>query len=131
MNWISVEDKFPNVDDDYLVYISIDEHGCEVAHLHVINHDHGCHSWFEINGIDEDYITHWMPLPDPPYKHSNAEENATLREQNAKLLAALKEIKELTKYWNNNLPHRMELINGICDQKIAEAEGDTNANKKV
>lgn len=50
------------------------------------------------------------------------EERDILELKNAELLAALKEIKELTKYWNNNLPHRMELINGICDQKIAEAE---------
>lgn len=27
MKWISVEDKFPNVEDKYLVYISIDLDG--------------------------------------------------------------------------------------------------------
>jgi hypothetical protein len=66
MEWISVEDKAPKKNSDFMAYVI---HGAE--HKDDINkgiyqcfEDNGCYipafSYFPV------VVTHWMPLPEPP-----------------------------------------------------------------
>ena len=74
MNWISVKDKLPDCwsqhRDDYgsgylLGYTKFGE--CEITQLWNIKMGDGTYK-YEWEGSDgeEDYITHWMRLPEPP-----------------------------------------------------------------
>jgi hypothetical protein len=58
-NWISVKDRLPTVHDLYLV-----TDGCfqSIAGFNPIR------GWqiLENNAIRAEWITHWMPLPEPP-----------------------------------------------------------------
>lgn len=60
MEWISVEDEKPKADGNYLVFINKRGGIYEVAWF-----DHEI-SYFWIAGAFASYITHWMPLPEPP-----------------------------------------------------------------
>lgn len=70
--WIRVEDGLPKERGLYLVYIPsvnpLDNYSYEVAYFHIIERDEVKRSWFEIEGIYDynNYITHWMTLPEPP-----------------------------------------------------------------
>ena len=63
MNWISVKECLPEDGKEVLVCDTRD------GIIAVLEHDsgeyaspwHGCEYW-----LDEDEITHWMPLPEPP-----------------------------------------------------------------
>jgi hypothetical protein len=60
MDWISVKDRLPEEDDDYLVY-GEDHRGFIFT---------GC-DWFVVDCKDwwnnpHGQVTHWMPLPEPP-----------------------------------------------------------------
>lgn len=81
MKWISVKDRLPSEDGAYLVVVQeTDEKECAYSFV--------THAWFTTRPISfpvpesigwtllyefynfteqmRDYITHWMPLPEPP-----------------------------------------------------------------
>ena len=63
--WISVKDKLPKVDEIVLIYTPKDK----VITSACINPiEYRGTFWFypENNGWNEDEVTHWMPLPEPP-----------------------------------------------------------------
>lgn len=71
--WISVKDKLPKADGEYIVYAQ-DENspsGEGVWYDNVVvvaEYAFGIWWWWD-NGTDFDVtnnITHWMPLPEPP-----------------------------------------------------------------
>ena len=53
-DWISVKDRLPVKDGDYLVYAPA--MGTMIKVLHIIRPQEGFIS----------YVTHWQPLPEPP-----------------------------------------------------------------
>ena len=62
--WIPVEERLPDTDGDYLVWF-YDARCCKVAEYskHTVKERHVW--WFA--GIDRTkFVTHWMPLPEPP-----------------------------------------------------------------
>ena len=56
--WISVEDRLPNIGQNVLTYDGHNRVFCSVRQ----NHQFKIHYtvW------DHDNVTHWMPLPEPP-----------------------------------------------------------------
>ena len=80
--WISVEDRLPDVLDDYLVVVKLKyewetewEYHTDVAGLVLENgYIDGVwdtlHDW---NEGQECHVTHWMPLPEPPKMKGGAE----------------------------------------------------------
>ena len=58
MEWISVEQRLPEVNGPYLIYTDI--RGCENAYYSPLNK-----TWDTDSMINEK-PTHWMPIPDPP-----------------------------------------------------------------
>ena len=66
--WISVEDRLPNKEGDYLVFIvdNLGEARMEVMKLFKwatsFNWSEHMNSWWK----EYNHITHWQPLPKPP-----------------------------------------------------------------
>lgn len=64
-NWISVEDKLPNKDQDVLIY-----KGNHIGDMMYVYTYSGNNEWEDEYGYwsrtDDEGITHWMPLPAPP-----------------------------------------------------------------
>lgn len=62
-NWISVKDKLPQDDSDCLIYDA-------TSNITLVGwYDIGDKVWEDCRGFiycDEDDITHWQPLPQPP-----------------------------------------------------------------
>lgn len=59
--WISVKDKLPF--GEGCVLVCLNEHGAKMRHGRIDTDQIGIHSnWVRWRG----YITHWMPLPEPP-----------------------------------------------------------------
>ena len=71
--WISVKDRLPIEDDDYLTYVMDNgcSYRCEVQSFYKdqkkLKGMYGdCFSHWELTKWDDDIVTHWMPLPKPP-----------------------------------------------------------------
>jgi hypothetical protein len=73
MEWISVKDRLPQYEDDYLTYII--DNGCSYRQqvqrfvkkpktLKGMYGDSFTH--WELTQWDDNIVTHWMPLPKPP-----------------------------------------------------------------
>ena len=56
--WISVEDRLPEADTDVLTLRTIGTMDVEVYH-----EDEVAWTW---DGYSKGFVTHWMPLPEPP-----------------------------------------------------------------
>ena len=63
--WINVNDKLPNKNEDVLVY-----HGEFIGNLIDVYTYIGNNEWEDDYGYwartNDEGITHWMPLPEPP-----------------------------------------------------------------
>jgi len=71
MNWISVKDKLPEVHLDVLIYIPwlkdhFDSSSYIVGYLEYDECIYFNNFQDNIERIDIKYISHWMPLPEPP-----------------------------------------------------------------
>ena len=60
VEWISVEERLPEKEDDYLVYTTAGF--IETDRFSVPEDKDVDGHWFEL----DDYVTHWMPLPEAP-----------------------------------------------------------------
>lgn len=74
IGWISVKKKLPEVDGLYLVYGMTDAMrellpNCVPIWICDYYQEHGFYSFTE--RMHFDYITHWMPLPEPPKEDDN------------------------------------------------------------
>lgn len=66
-NWISTKEKMPESGDIVLIII----HG---KYVYFARHSKRYRTWYQINydhcgnviEIDENCVTHWQPLPEPP-----------------------------------------------------------------
>lgn len=73
LDWISVGERLPDTDGDYIVYAqdegSLPNEGIWYENIVVIAY-YRSGEWFWYDGIDEyeinEIVTHWMPLPEPP-----------------------------------------------------------------
>lgn len=62
--WISVKDRLPELGTDVLCFDQL-----EGMHVQRLEKDTLCGTvWFDYydQGINLDWVTHWMPLPEPP-----------------------------------------------------------------
>jgi hypothetical protein len=55
IEWISVEEKLPECNGRYLTHCNLEGQSL-VCILH----------YCKVGGFNEDTVTHWMPLPEPP-----------------------------------------------------------------
>ena len=71
--WISVKDKLPIEDGKYLTYII--DNGCSYRQEVQIFYNKkrvikgiyaDCNSHWQLTKWDDHFVTHWMPLPEPP-----------------------------------------------------------------
>ncbi len=71
--WISVKDRLPEEEDDYLTYVM--DNGCSYRQVvqrfykkpRILKGIYGdTYSHWELAKWDDDIVTHWMPLPEPP-----------------------------------------------------------------
>jgi hypothetical protein len=63
MNWIDVKDRLPEhgiLTSSYVLTIN--------SYGHIDCLDFIYKNWYKDNIPEETYITHWMPLPEPPNK---------------------------------------------------------------
>lgn len=77
MDWISVKDKLPQLDEEVLVYVNGVSHNSgnyETVSLSYLTQYYGEN--FEAEGIEWsckmsclETVTHWIPLPPPPKNH--------------------------------------------------------------
>jgi len=71
MEWISVEDRLPLRDDEVFNYASVTvlaatkDNDVRVVEFCRGNTDKN-NPWASFEEYVDGYITHWMPLPDPP-----------------------------------------------------------------
>ena len=62
-NWISVKDRLPGKNGDYLAYT------CDgIVWPYFFTASSGV--WEDTLGYSTDTVTHWMPLPEPPNQNS-------------------------------------------------------------
>ncbi len=63
MEWISVKDRFPEKDITVLTW-----DGDYIETMAYWYDENNKQVWFSPPAPPKDYITHWMPLPEPPKK---------------------------------------------------------------
>ena len=66
-NWISVEDELPKADGRYIIANKYD--GVEQMNFDAESK----YWWLRGTGKMSDFVTHWMPLPQPPRKEDKNE----------------------------------------------------------
>jgi len=74
MEWISVKDRLPKIDEHVIGYAKIGEEWQVIPLLYQYFRFHGHDSkyeWAYLFAYNEGYdyakeVTHWMPLPNPP-----------------------------------------------------------------
>ena len=74
--WISVEDSLPQYDTTVLLVMQ--KFGTRYPHIYIGSLEYNG-DWYTSNAVDDrkhdpgfnnEYITHWMPLPEPPQSKS-------------------------------------------------------------
>lgn len=59
-DWISVKERLPDINDEYIVFT-------EDAEVFICEYLPSVNQWWDRDAsIIYGRITHWMPLPDPP-----------------------------------------------------------------
>lgn len=62
-DWVNCSERMPDETDDYLTYSEID--GVPINEVHTFFANRG---YFSCETREDRFITHWMPLPEPPTK---------------------------------------------------------------
>lgn len=67
MNWISCKDRLP-IDSKKEKYETMEVIVACADGVYACEFSCGPHpiSWYEFGDFCEEYVTHWMPLPEPP-----------------------------------------------------------------
>lgn len=62
MEWISVKDRLPEIDNEYIVALDfLEVKSTTMNFMSVTN------KWHTMSSLDiSKRVTHWMPLPEPP-----------------------------------------------------------------
>lgn len=92
--WISVEDRLPEDNTDVLVY-----RGSLISVYTYIGHNEWEDDYGYWSRTDDENITHWMPLPQPPVKEKN-------------------QMKEIHAYLNEDGTYRVEGIGYAMDNGV-------------
>ena len=61
--WVSVKDRLPEENQEYIVFVT------DIEGKKCVTVDHWlplAHHWFLFDDKVENEVTHWMPLPKPP-----------------------------------------------------------------
>ena len=66
--WISVKDKLPKFDYVTVIVAVMPKFGGDEIHMACT--ESGSWNVLSANGNHADFITHWMPLPEPPKDQS-------------------------------------------------------------
>lgn len=61
--WVSVEDRLPENNDNVLIYANKTGEKIEIAFYNDDDKE-----WQGLNSFWLPYVTHWQPLPSPPLK---------------------------------------------------------------
>ena len=69
MNWISVEERLPEMDEKVLVLRSNNLPRIDIEWY--MKRDHWRSGFYDDGEMDTN-VTHWMPLPDPPIAPSSS-----------------------------------------------------------
>jgi len=74
MDWISVEERLPDSKDEVLFFTKMDYSSPLVCFGYKYNDDPEDIKWIDKAAFDSQcdflecyYVTHWMPLPEPPH----------------------------------------------------------------
>lgn len=68
-DWIRIEDKKPRYGKRVLVCQTIgNEHFVRIAHRSELVYRPEGFAWYDDDGFDIDYVTHWMPIVPPSKK---------------------------------------------------------------
>jgi hypothetical protein len=65
--WIDVNERLPEMDDDGVLTIAVLVHG--PSEIHVAQYDTKTTTWYvtgDVSSCFDPIVTHWMPLPEPP-----------------------------------------------------------------
>lgn len=123
LEWVKVEDRLPEKNGDYLVYIVHDEYcGCEVAFFRNVEAGGINYSFFEISGgIDEnnEHITHWMALPDPP---DDIEEKYAPYQDDLQIKSWQEETEKLRKEADIAMANLKQVID--CNNRLREQNNE-------
>ena len=57
--WISVKDRLPEENGDYLVYT-------REKYIDIFYYDRDCTEWIDDCAVVDGYVTHWATIPEPP-----------------------------------------------------------------
>ena len=67
--WISVEERLPENDNDVLIMTPT---GVSIGYCNIY-----CGYWADYINDEDDHITHWMPLPEPPKEEERDAQDST------------------------------------------------------
>lgn len=67
MEWISVEDRMPKEYEDVLLYFEYFRYGEYNCWYPTYGIGFQGDGYFHVDGLGEIKVSHWMPLPVPPY----------------------------------------------------------------
>lgn len=73
VEWVSVKDRLPETNGQFLCYSADFPLGAFFS-IQSFNVKKGAFWWYEDN-VKAPFITHWMPLPEPPEEGQRHEEN--------------------------------------------------------
>jgi len=66
MEWISVEERVPNEDENYNAMLCYFEGWDDMFFQRTLEYDFNFDEWSDHEGNIYNSVTHWMPLPSPP-----------------------------------------------------------------